>query len=357
VTSGRENVSTSAVGARGSDARVPPRDVLERELWTIWSEIVRHDEFGVHETFFDAGGTSLDLLRLQGRIKTEFGYDVSLTALLSAPTVSGNALLLRGAATDDRSLLVPFREEGVRTPLFCLHPLGGSVAVYYPLARALGDDQPVYGIQAAGLNAGQQPHTTMEQMVEAYVGTIESAQPTGPYRLLGFSVGGTIALACAHALAEATGSWPLVVLVATATRHELDPKIPYIVVGNYGLQLALRDDSELTRLERRQALERMHGEGTRRGAFTRAFPIDQLERIFDTAHGILKAASEHELRPYPGETVMFADTDTSSCADWSDYAPALTCYSIDVTHRHMLEAPSAGRIADLLAPHLEDEAR
>ncbi|MFL6192597.1 MAG: amino acid adenylation domain-containing protein, partial [Thermoanaerobaculia bacterium] len=99
------------------------------------------------------------------------------------------------------SPLVPIQPLGTRTPLFCVHALGGEVLCYYRLARELGTDQPVYGLQASPLD-GQPgaPRTTVEERAAEYVDAVRSLQPAGPYLLVGYSFGGILAFEMARQL-------------------------------------------------------------------------------------------------------------------------------------------------------------
>ncbi|MFH8407404.1 amino acid adenylation domain-containing protein [Streptomyces sp. NPDC018019] len=104
----------------------------------------------------------------------------------------------------DLDVLLPLRSQGSLPPLFCVHPSLGLSWGYRGLLPHLPADRPVYGLQARGL-AGPEPlPLTMEEMAADYVAQIRSVQPTGPYHLLGWSFGGTVAYAVATAL-EARG--------------------------------------------------------------------------------------------------------------------------------------------------------
>jgi non-ribosomal peptide synthase protein (TIGR01720 family) len=110
------------------------------------------------------------------------------------------------------SPLVPIQPLGARAPLFCAHPLGGEVLCYYRLARALGTDQPVYGLQARPLNGqAAAPQTTIEELAAEYVDAVRSLEPTGPYLLAGYSFGGVVAFEMARQL---TGAGEEVALLA-----------------------------------------------------------------------------------------------------------------------------------------------
>ena len=87
-----------------------------------------------------------------------------------------------------------------RRPFFCIHPAGGDVLCFFPLARHIGADQPFYGLQARGLEDAGEPFATLEEMAAHYAGEIRSVQPHGPYRLGGWSFGGLAAFELARQL-------------------------------------------------------------------------------------------------------------------------------------------------------------
>ena len=69
-------------------------------------------------------------------------------------------------------LLRPGGSRGTRAagwPLFLIHGLGGHVAAFMPLARAIAGDRPVYGLQALGLDPDQTPQDRIEAMATSYL--------------------------------------------------------------------------------------------------------------------------------------------------------------------------------------------
>jgi amino acid adenylation domain-containing protein len=103
---------------------------------------------------------------------------------------------------DDLQVLLPLRATGDRPPLFCLHHSTGLSWGWAALLQHLPEDQPVYGIQARGLAGPETLPRSVEEMVDDYAEQIRSVQPTGPYHLLGWSVGAVIAQALATRLQE-----------------------------------------------------------------------------------------------------------------------------------------------------------
>jgi amino acid adenylation domain-containing protein len=66
---------------------VPPRNEAEKNVAAIWQELLQTSDIGLQTNFFDHGGHSLLLLRVQDRIKQQMGIDVSVTDLFKHPTV------------------------------------------------------------------------------------------------------------------------------------------------------------------------------------------------------------------------------------------------------------------------------
>ncbi|MFD9435310.1 type I polyketide synthase [Streptomyces sp. NPDC060002] len=191
---------------RLTTGHLAPRTARERAVTELWEESLGIGGIGVHDNFFDLGGDSMRAVLLAGRLRQSGVLDVPAAALLATPTVAG---LLASAdrdaadsAPDALRPLLPLRPEGSATPLFCVHPGAGVSWRYTGLLPHLGADQPVFGIQAAGLDGTRAPAPDAAAMVASYVDLVREVQPRGPYRLLGWSYGGFVAHAMACVLQD-----------------------------------------------------------------------------------------------------------------------------------------------------------
>ena len=90
-------------------------------------------------------------------------------------------------------VLLPLRDSGSRPPLFCVHPAAGIAWSYAGLTTPLGVDQPVYGLQARGLDGSEVLPASVKEMAADYLQQVRQVQPHGPYHLLGWSFGGLVA--------------------------------------------------------------------------------------------------------------------------------------------------------------------
>ncbi|WP_438043180.1 amino acid adenylation domain-containing protein [Sorangium sp. So ce128] len=184
-----------------AESFVAPRDALERDLAAIWAAVLGAERVGVRDDFFDLGGHSLLAVRLMAEIQARIGQRLPLAALFQGGTVERLAALLRDERRlDPSSPLVTITPGAERRPFFCVHPVGGNVLCYRELARQLGAEQPFYGLQSPGLDGAQAPPASVEEMAALYVSAVRSVQPSGPYLLGGWSMGGVVAFEMARQL-------------------------------------------------------------------------------------------------------------------------------------------------------------
>ncbi|MFH8628163.1 amino acid adenylation domain-containing protein [Streptomyces vietnamensis] len=186
---------------------VLPRTRTEGRLAEIWAAALKYEEVeavSVLDDFFESGGNSLIAVALVTRINREFGASLPLQVLFERPTIEKLAHRLDGAAATPASRLVRLHAAGAQSPVYCWPGLGGYTMNLRHLAEEVGIDRPFYGVQAHGINRGEEPYATIREMAAADVAAIRRRQPTGPYTLWGYSFGARVAFESAHLL-EAAG--------------------------------------------------------------------------------------------------------------------------------------------------------
>lgn len=168
----------------------------------IWESVLGVQGIAGDDDFFALGGTSLQAVRVFTQIRDRLGVDLPLSVLIEAPTV----VALAGVVDDPGKHfqpLVQMRSGENGPPLFLVHSIWGDVLGMRQIATAMTNDVPVYGIRARGLNPGEEPQTSVEEMARTYVEVIRGLQPEGPYRVAGHSYGGLLAFEIARLLTEA----------------------------------------------------------------------------------------------------------------------------------------------------------
>ncbi|WP_438040317.1 non-ribosomal peptide synthetase [Sorangium sp. So ce128] len=232
--------------ARRRREYVAPRTPVEETLAAIWADVLGRPQVGVEDNFFDLGGHSLMAIPLMHRIQQALGGALSLMAIFEAPTIAGLARLLD--AGRPASSVVELRAGGSRPPLFCVDSSGLHVMAYQGLAAAMSEEQPVLGLDLGPSLAEDAGALSLPRIVERLSREIRERQPRGPYRLLGWSVGGVLALAVARTLEEQgervaflgmLDSQPRTRLYATGEPDVVEELAAYIDQGRSAELLAL----------------------------------------------------------------------------------------------------------------------
>ena len=186
----KHGASTSAEG----NEYVAPRTDTEQLVAAIWSEFLGIEKISIHDNFFKLGGHSLIAVQVMTQIEKETGKRLPLSALFDTSTVEKLAkLLTSGGTANSWNSLVAIKPEGNKMPLYMVHGAGLNVLLFNTLAMGMSPDQPVYGLQAKGLNGVDEPLSSIEDIAAHYIDSILEQNPHGPYALAGYSFGGIIA--------------------------------------------------------------------------------------------------------------------------------------------------------------------
>lgn len=180
-----------------------PLNEIERRLANIWSSVLGFETIDKTADFFESGGHSLLAARLLARIEAEFGQRLGLLTLFKAPSIGEQAKLLM--QSDQREYdfrqVVRLQPNGSKPPLIAIHNTG---VYYYHLSKRLGPDQPLTALQLFDPSIARQSlPPTLEDIAAEYVRLIHKFQANGPYKLIGWCVGGVLAFEVARQLVAA----------------------------------------------------------------------------------------------------------------------------------------------------------
>ncbi|WP_019435944.1 amino acid adenylation domain-containing protein [Streptomyces sp. AA0539] len=201
-TAAMERLADAAV-ARDDRPFIAPRTSTEQRVAALWKRSMKRDAVSVHDDFFASGGNSLIAVGLINRINRELGTTLPLQVLFEAPTIEELARRIGGKEAAESSRLVPLRAEGTGAPVFCWPGLGGYPMNLRLLAETVDLDRPFYGVQAHGINPGEEIYPTIQEMAARDVAEIRRRRASGPYTLWGYSFGARVAFEAAHQLEQA----------------------------------------------------------------------------------------------------------------------------------------------------------
>ncbi|WP_082393004.1 amino acid adenylation domain-containing protein [Nocardia arizonensis] len=336
-----EPVFTAALGYRA------PNTPTEAAVCAAFAAVLGVESVGADDGFFELGGNSLLATKVVARLRAE-GLDVPVQMMFGAATPAAIAARLDDAAGPEAAMAAalapvlpirPMADPG-RPPLFCVHPAIGLAWCYSGLLAHLSPQRPVYGLQAPHV-AGRDGHASIAEAARDYIAHIKSVQPSGPYHLLGWSLGGLLAYEIAVRLQEAGEQ---VALLSMLDSYRLSdewlahamPSVAEIVAefggdligGGDGVEVDLPADLTL-----REAADLI---GSRPGPFA-ALTVDHLERLYEGyANGTVLA---HGFRPrtFVGDVVFFsAAEDEINRADPARRATAWEPYVTGVVYDHPL---------------------
>jgi acyl carrier protein len=105
---------------------IPPESDMEKNIAGIWQEVLKLDKVGIHENYFELGGTSFDIIRINERLKEVFEIDIPVVTMFRYTTVHSLANYLissEAAGIRDRSAAL---ERGKRDRMQRLRKRRGS---------------------------------------------------------------------------------------------------------------------------------------------------------------------------------------------------------------------------------------
>ncbi|WP_330256991.1 amino acid adenylation domain-containing protein [Nocardia sp. NBC_00565] len=340
-----------------------PSTPLEATVCDAFTQTLDIERVGVDDGFFTLGGNSLAAAQLVARLAESTGADVPIQWVFTDPTPQSLArridTRLRGLDEQDLgdalSVLLPLRAAGTDPPLFCVHPAIGLAWGFSGLVQHLDPDRPVQGLQSPTLTDPAAWFETLDQLAARYVREIRSVQPHGPYHLLGYSLGGTIAHAIAVQLRRDGDPVATLAMMDTrvVTAESMRTPTPTIVdlLTEFGGLAVSELPADLT-IE--AAAELLHRQG---GLFTALTP-EHLVILHRDYVRLIDLTRIHRPATFDGDLIYFSSaTDhtnggPSPALAWADHITGrITEHRIPVRHERMTDPDALRAIGLALAEH------
>ncbi|MFD0727036.1 alpha/beta fold hydrolase, partial [Lysobacter brunescens] len=334
----------------------------------LWMRLLKASRVGLDDNFFALGGKSLLALQVVNAINRQFGCRLSMVDLFKHPTIReliariDPSLADRDAATEALVRL----GNGVRTTagdradektrLYLIHPIGGDILCYSPLAEGLDAAWDVFGLQM------NEPHeATVPELAARYVAQLEAAHDGSPYHLGGYSFGGVIAFEMARQLEEKGATVATVslidseLLVEDAHRpdvslsalgvmlRELGPSRPGMWAGLDGILASRGIDAAL--VEAREL-------AVQAGMIEPTLRWETLRDRFRIYRSNLVALRAHRARAYGGDVgLLIAGEDTTRMArqGWAGLATLRSVLELPCDHFTVMKPPHVQAVARWLA--------
>ena len=349
--------------------RGAPTTVTEQRVACLFGDVLGYKEpVYAEDDFFSLGGHSLLAAELMLAIRAQWGYAIGLGTLFEHPTVAQLASYLdrlEGETGADRigregfepvlTLRQPQEEgEGVDCPaLFCIHPAGGLGWCYGALAREMGPDRRVIGLQSPELDLMRSFPMSLQDMASSYVDEVVRIQPQGPYHVLGWSIGGIIAQAMAVELLKRGLSLGVVTMLDAypsdcwRTQGRLEEGAAYKAL----MHIAGYDPQEMQGVEltRESVMAFLRRSGHPLGFLSDA----QLQGIVRVVDGNNQLVREHHHVFLDASVLYFRaaldhEGENLYPALWQPYVRGMVVHDVPCLHAHLVSAQMVKKIAFVL---------
>ena len=344
--------------AGASETARPPGGPLEVQLTAFWHHVLGRDAIGVHDNFFDLGGHSLTAVQLLAHIERMYSRRLPLAVLFEAPTVARMAALLAESVWEPPwEFLVAIQPTGSAVPLFLVPGIGGTPLTFGKLARLLGPDQPVYGLQARGLDGKAKPFTSVVDAATHYVREVRTLRPDGPYLIGGTCTGGVLAYEMAQQLRARGESVTLIVMESWhPSSYRVGPLLPGGLVPvrvlwsklvGYGVSLASLPLHQWPRFLRTKTprMEMLLDKGLDAALADSSYHVDQV------VEATLHAVAHYEAEPYPGGLLNVVASERPLPPTVVDTRHRWETLARGASRTIALPAEDSGRL--FVSPHVE----
>jgi thioesterase domain-containing protein/acyl carrier protein len=359
-----------------TNAYAAPRNKLEQIIADLWETFLGIEQVGIHDDFFDLGGDSLLAVQLVDKLRKTLKTELSTNFLLDSPTIAGIAELITRTTSPNTgsdetpkpeipSSLVQIQAGSFKQPLFLVHPVGGNVYLYRDLARYLGSEQPIYGIQAlSSINRETEPLTQIGEMAKQYVKDLRVLQPEGPYLLGGSSFGGMVAFEMAQQLHAQGQKVALLAMMDTPSpnhmpvRIETDAEIlAYMLSVGESASISSED---LSQLDSDEKLFNYFNQMKLNNRMLPNLDLDQLRQFLHLFRANLQAMFDYQPQVYPGSIIFFHARERDAFnhpnpeKGWIDFAgEGIEIQNVSGNHITMNYPPHVQILAERLRIHVQ----
>ncbi|MCP5105377.1 MAG: amino acid adenylation domain-containing protein, partial [bacterium] len=183
-----------------------PANEMEETLAEIWAGVLNigQEHIGRKADFFGLGGHSLKATIMTAKIHTTFGVKIPLMELFNKSTISELGRYIENARgrthlPEDENLEL-LRDGPGGAGIFFIHDGSGDMDGYLEFCRRMEVSVKCWGLRLERDPRPGPRNYSIEALARQYIRRMKKVQPEGPYFLVGWSLGGTIAFEMARQL-------------------------------------------------------------------------------------------------------------------------------------------------------------
>ncbi|HTE24871.1 non-ribosomal peptide synthetase [Flavitalea sp.] len=348
---------------------------FEATLIVIWSKILGINNPGRNDDFFELGGHSLIAIRMMSMLEKETGIQLPVSVLFDCPTIASLASRLesRQPAKQFESLVSMKKGDG-KMPLYMVHGARGTVPIFNRTIEHLHPDQPIYGLQARGLDGNAPIVETIEELASNYISEILVNNPDGPYALAGYSFGGLVAFEMARQLKAMNKEVKALIIFdtyadAANAKHSRTVARFHrtriaLMRGAYDIRSFFKNPIAKIRYEQEELKTKLHKPYRRIKGWVEGKEKDLFYYKYKIEETNLKAKSKYLLHEYDGIVELFRATERTYYHDdhlflgWKPYAKGgVRVHEIPGEHNKIFLPPNVNELARKLQLCLDKAAQ
>jgi amino acid adenylation domain-containing protein len=176
-----------------------PRNSIEEKLVEIWSDLLNleKEKIGINDNFFFLGGNSLKATIMALEYQKIFNAPIPLTIILNNPFIKELGKYTMGqkntTLTGMKENVVPLKNDRKHSAhLFLIHSADGGIEAYIEFCNYISNFN-CWGIREDSVKPKNVKKLTIEGTGKKYAEIIRQVHPSGPYYIMGWSLGGMFA--------------------------------------------------------------------------------------------------------------------------------------------------------------------
>ncbi|WP_211164227.1 non-ribosomal peptide synthetase [Shewanella salipaludis] len=322
-----------------------PKPGMETRIAAAFAKLLGVNTVNAEDSFFNLGGHSLLAMQLATELRRSLQLQVSVGQIMVSPTVAELAAILgdEGLRADPDKAgfgqILPVR-RGRGLPLVCINPGSGFSWQYTGLPKYLEGRWPIIGLQSPRPDGAVAVSADMTQAVQHYLELLKRVQPQGPYHFLGYSFGGTIAMALAATLTARGETVAFVGLLDTYPPEGQEWKRP-------------TKEEAMAEVERERHQFLNAAEGDFADASSREEQTKMFNDILGNYDDTVRLLSQASTTAYSGRVELFVAEKSlppgwDVAQSWAPYVGKLVQHGLPFAHDDILSAGSLTRLGPLL---------
>jgi amino acid adenylation domain-containing protein len=350
---------------------VAPRNNNEKMIADIWCRFLKIEKVSIQDDFFEIGGHSFIAVQMMVELEKKTGIRVPPAILFESSTIEKLAAKFE---TNNRGFiwksLVPVKASGTKMPIYIVHGVSGHVLFFNKLEKYVDRDQPIYGLQAKGLNGEDKILQNVEDMAKQYITEILQQNPDGPYMLGGYCFGGIIAYEMAQQLKAKGKEVRMLALFETYIdspdeSNTLLEKVArrtklFLMQRLHTLSLFIKDPRSKLKYERDEMNKSFRIIYRKIKMFFGSYEKDTVYYKFQIEKQNKKAGNRYKFAPYDGTLDLFRCEKHSfyikdfEFLGWKPYAKNINVHQVPGDHNSIFSPPYSSAFGNALQRCLDD---